>query len=995
MNNPRFDNPMAAALAALADSAALADAAFALTSTPGAVGGVRAEQWRRLEAALAAARAGSARVVELAGEPGSGKTRLLNELSATATRAGVRVLTGRCTEQDRDLLLHLLSVLPAVAVGAEDVPAFPPPARDPVAEHGPGRSPDLGAASLAQPGGSDIATRLSAARAALSRHTRVPLVLILDDFHWAGEDSVEIVDHLLRWPLDAPLLLVVAHRPAQSGARLRSSLAHCAELGTAERIELRPLTLAEAVRMLGLPAADDVLRTLHETSAGNPHVLAMLAEMDRTPMPGGLALPQDGLFNQFTARVLGETALLDAWEQAVLDAAIVLGAQAGPDYLAAVSGLDYDAACVAVAGLVCRDLLRPAAGSNRFGLRHALLRRALYPRLSPWWREPAHRRAAAFLAERNAPAAEQAAQLELCGDLSAPKDLQVLIQAAAECVRTEPRMAVHWCRVALRSLEQSDAAADRRAEVMLLLARTLGGCGRLQESRDLLHEILRLVPEPVHIRALAASLCAVVEYLLGHRPEARALLAAEAEHAESYPRRDSARLLIEHALLCIGGQAQLGPGRLAEVYASVARGGVDRVTEAGALVLRALDDVLGGRYAESDVSIEVCQAKIDSLSDPALADNLFYISALAWAELYTARFADAERHFRRAIAIAESSGNLVVIPMFLNGLLYVDLYVGPLDIVDTENWGGESLAAGPASTVRTVTLALESMHALWTDVEDDTRGLRLAEESYSAFPDAAGVCGRASSILATASANALDGDVSRCMALLLTSGGGTGLPNLPEVLRPMSFELLTYAAAAAGNSTAEDWSARAWTAAEAWPMPHQRGYALAARAHVARRRGEYRAAAETYTRAADLFGTVTMARTRARILLLAAACLAEAGELGQADAAYRLAEELGRDCGAVRLSHDARRMRGRLAEHRPAEPDRTEIKRKLSALTNREREIAIAASTGRKTREIAADLHLSPRTVDVHLTRIYRKLDLTSRAALAKLITEMELRVAV
>ena len=148
--------------------------------------------------------------------------------------------------------------------------------------------------------------------------------------------------------------------------------------------------------------------------------------------------------------------------------------------------------------------------------------------------------------------------------------------------------------------------------------------------------------------------------------------------------------------------------------------------------------------------------------------------------------------------------------------------------------------------------------------------------------------------------------------------------------------------------------------------------------------------------AVEVIGTLAVHLMSAAAVKLG---LAEAGDTGQADAAYRLAEELGRDCGAVRLSHDARRMRSRLTERRAAAPgpapDRadTDTWHKLSALTNREREIAIAASTGKKTREIAADLHLSPRTVDVHLTRIYRKLDLTSRAALAKLITEMELRV--
>jgi len=75
-------------------------------------------------------------------------------------------------------------------------------------------------------------------------------------------------------------------------------------------------------------------------------------------------------------------------------------------------------------------------------------------------------------------------------------------------------------------------------------------------------------------------------------------------------------------------------------------------------------------------------------------------------------------------------------------------------------------------------------------------------------------------------------------------------------------------------------------------------------------------------------------------------------------------------------------------------PPLASAQRPLAALTNREYEIAVATSTGKRTREIAAELNLSPRTVEVHLTRIYRKLGLTSRAALAKLVTELNITAA-
>jgi DNA-binding CsgD family transcriptional regulator len=62
----------------------------------------------------------------------------------------------------------------------------------------------------------------------------------------------------------------------------------------------------------------------------------------------------------------------------------------------------------------------------------------------------------------------------------------------------------------------------------------------------------------------------------------------------------------------------------------------------------------------------------------------------------------------------------------------------------------------------------------------------------------------------------------------------------------------------------------------------------------------------------------------------------------------------------------------------------------LAVLTRREREIACLASTGKKNKEIACALHLSPRTVEIHLTRIYRKLAVPSRAALARLLSRLD-----
>ncbi|NUU19912.1 MAG: helix-turn-helix transcriptional regulator [Streptomycetaceae bacterium] len=120
------------------------------------------------------------------------------------------------------------------------------------------------------------------------------------------------------------------------------------------------------------------------------------------------------------------------------------------------------------------------------------------------------------------------------------------------------------------------------------------------------------------------------------------------------------------------------------------------------------------------------------------------------------------------------------------------------------------------------------------------------------------------------------------------------------------------------------------------------------------------------------------------------------GRLDDALAALELAEELANRCGAARLLSETRECRTRLTEPTAGgspsllpplplpEPDG------LDQLTSREREVAALAGQGITTREIAEELNLSPRTVDVHLTRIYRKLGIKSRAALALLVGRLD-----
>ena len=113
-----------------------------------------------------------------------------------------------------------------------------------------------------------------------------PLLLVLDDLHWADQASLEVVASLLRRPPDGPVLLACAFRPAPAPQFLESALATAEREGRATRIDLGPLAPEDAAELLaGIPepgVRDAVLRV----SGGNPFYLSQLVRQAVTAAPG-------------------------------------------------------------------------------------------------------------------------------------------------------------------------------------------------------------------------------------------------------------------------------------------------------------------------------------------------------------------------------------------------------------------------------------------------------------------------------------------------------------------------------------------------------------------------------------------------------------------------------------------------------------------------------------------------------------------------------------
>ena len=244
----------------------------------------RVREGSTLAQQLEAAQRGTGGVVALVGEAGVGKSRLLHELRAVAATAQVRVVIGRCDPHRATTPFFPVAQAVHELLGVERAQA--PEERHAAvvaAVHAADSSLEtalplvlalLGIPSQAHPVAADLRGDLfqtAMAEAAVALFTlaaqRQPLLLLLEDWHWADEASRATLRQLVEVAAAAPLCVVVTARP--EGA------ADWAGLDAISVLPLAPLdgtaTAAIAQAMFGTPrVADDLLARLHERTGGNP-----------------------------------------------------------------------------------------------------------------------------------------------------------------------------------------------------------------------------------------------------------------------------------------------------------------------------------------------------------------------------------------------------------------------------------------------------------------------------------------------------------------------------------------------------------------------------------------------------------------------------------------------------------------------------------------------------------------------------------------------------
>ena len=291
----------------------------------------RADEIGSIEAALSELEHGRPATLELVGEPGIGKTRLLAELAARADALGFLVLSGRAAEMERDLPFWVfVDALDEYVEGLDPrrLEALDEDVRAELATV----LPSLSALAT----GRQVALQHERYRSHRAVRELLellasaqPLILVLDDLHWADEASLELLGAILRRVPAGPVLMALAVRPRQVPERLSSALERAHRDGTLTRLELRPLSPREADELLGETIGGADTTVIYEESGGNPFYLQQLARTIGRPAAAtaapGILLEGMRVPPTVAAALAEELALLTAGTRRVLEGAAVAG----------------------------------------------------------------------------------------------------------------------------------------------------------------------------------------------------------------------------------------------------------------------------------------------------------------------------------------------------------------------------------------------------------------------------------------------------------------------------------------------------------------------------------------------------------------------------------------------------------------------------------------------------------------------------------------------
>jgi DNA-binding CsgD family transcriptional regulator len=355
----------------------------------------RAAELERLRSALQAAGDGRPSTVLLEGEPGVGKSRLVQRYCEQARDSGARLLAGACVHlgeaQPSDGGFPYAPLIDALRLFVrehrEQAPAVAGPAwpelegliRDFTGTDTPGGLGDRGATGSQR--------QIFGAVMRLLDHlgAQAPVLVVFEDLHWADPSTLALVEYLTRFKSDQRMVLLCSTRTEFANPHpLRRLLAEHDFTRRTERIRLDPFDRHELLQFLGAlgPVDAELIRRTFARSGGN----ALFAEELYTTRSGDdSALPAS-----LQALMDGRIDLAGPDAARVLSIAATAGRRVSEALLVTVSGMDDDALAVALRACLDQGLLVADRADDSYHFRHALLSEAAYDRLTGFQRRKLH-----------------------------------------------------------------------------------------------------------------------------------------------------------------------------------------------------------------------------------------------------------------------------------------------------------------------------------------------------------------------------------------------------------------------------------------------------------------------------------------------------------------------------------------------------------------------------------------------------------------------------
>jgi DNA-binding CsgD family transcriptional regulator len=942
----------------------------------------RAAERAAVSQAAVRARRGTGSLLLLSGEAGVGKTRLAEEAAAVAPGP---VLWGAASSRGGapygPVVAALRSHLRAEPEGFAELRVLLP--------HLAVLLPELGPAAA-----SDRATIFEAVRRGLEHIARDRAVLVvLDDLQWSDEATLALLAALAPALAEMPVLVLGAYRadglPRDHVVRwLRNELRRS---GSLNELPLAPLGLPETAELLGslLPERPSpiLVHAVHDRTQGVPFFVEELARAlvgsGRLQAGSrGLELAGDGEVpapDTVRDAVLMSAAGLSDRARAALEAAAV----AGPAFDLQLAGrlTSEDG----LAELLRHGVLREE-GDGRASFRHALSWEAFYADV-PWLRRRAlHRQ----LAEELEAAGGQSMELAThwLGARDAPRARAALVRAARESEAVYAyRDATSAGRQALE-LWPDDEEAAARIELLKAYAHCAELSGELAEAVKAWRELAasRSARGERLAFADAQRRLAAVHDLKGEREPAFAArrLAAEAYAAEGRP----ADAAVERLAMA---NHRRGGAKYSEAI-ELARAAHEDAVLADRPDLRAralgLEGVARAKRGEFDEGLETVRSGLAL----ALSRDLTAVAAELYQRLGlvlydSADYRRAQEALDAALGLCRLDGDTDTEAACVTCLVYVLRERG--EWARAGELGRELVAAGSSAWV--VEGLLGVIHAYQGKLASARRmlvsSLAVAEPlgHYHMWVDAT-----AGLAYTAAAEGAHDESAEHCRRLLARWDDSEDHHYCIGGLRWAAAYTARRGDRAGAHVCAEALTRIASTTGHP--------YALAALAHAigetALLEGDTDTAAEQLSRAVEIYRGLDVPFERAHVELRAGVALAAAGArepaLERLRDAYRSARKLGARPLAAEAAGEVAALGESVTRRRGAALG---ADAEGCGLTRRELEVVRLIAVGRTNRDVAQQLFLSPRTVDMHVRNILRKLDCQSRVEAAYRAGELGLLV--